>query len=450
MTSHNPWPIVTITNLTTAGEGLAYLADGRPLIVKGAIPKDQVEVQLLKRGPKQDIGRIRRLLVPSPDRCDPPCPLAEKCGACQLMMMRYEAQLKWKRDQVMAALEKYDLSLPVASVLGMKNPWHYRNKTLLPLGYTAGGHYVAGFYGERSHRLIAQDNCLLSTPKAAKIVKTILAFLEKGQISLYSEQTGRGLVRHLLIREARGSGEVLVSLIVNGRRLPQSERLVAALKALGVRSISLCVNTAKGNAVLGQELIPLYGPLYIEEKIGALNFRLGPRSFFQINGEQTEVLYQVVVDFAELSGRETVWDLYCGTGTIALFLARYAKAVLGVEIIGEATENARQNARLNNILNADFYVGKAEEVVPKILDKPGAAADVVVVDPPRKGCDQGLLATICQMAPAKIIYVSCNPLTLARDLAFLHLNGLYQIKKVQPVDMFPMTSHVETVCLLSK
>ena len=339
--------------------------------------------------------------------------------------------------------------MTVRPAIGMEEPWRYRNKAQFPVGQGKDGCAI-GFYAKRSHRIVDTKQCFLQNERNDAIVALVRDFLNEFQIPLYDEETHTGLVRHILTRIGRSSGEVMVCIVLNGKRLPHSEVLVERLQRIeGMVSIVLNVNREKTNVILGRKIITLWGKDTITDSLDGIEFEISPLSFYQVNPVQTEVLYEKAVELADLKGDETVLDLYCGIGTISLFFARKARQVFGVEIVPEAIADARKNAERNNITNATFAVGAAEEVIPELYREKGIAADVVVVDPPRKGCDARLLETILQIAPEKVVYVSCNPATLARDLAVLAAGG-YHVREVQPVDQFPHTNHIENVCLLTR
>jgi len=448
---------LAITDMAEGGEGIGR-AGGYPLFIKDAVVGDSVEAVVTKAGKSYGFGRVLKVTEPSPDRVTAPCPVAGPCGGCQLQALSYPAQLAFKEKKVredLIRLGGFDAALvaeKLRPILGMESPLGYRNKVQLPVGEGPDGKLVAGYYAQRSHRIVACEHCLLDNDEAfAKIRDTVLAFCEESGVRAYDETSGKGLLRHILIRHALNTGEWMVSLVVNGRSIPKRAEFVRRLLEFpGMTDISLCVNTERTNVILGTEILPLYGPGFIREKIGDLTFRLSPLSFFQVNTKQTERLYAEALRAAALSGSETVWDLYCGTGTISLFLAQKAAKVYGVEIVAPAVENARRNAEDNGITNAEFFVGKSEEIFPEaVLSGRVPAPDAVVLDPPRKGCEKVLLDAILSVAPKRIVYVSCDPATLARDLKILAAGG-YALESVQPVDMFPMTTHVETVCLLSK
>ena len=446
---------LTITDMTENGEGIGR-ADGYPLFVKDAVIGDTVQAIVTKAGKTYGFAHLAKIVTPSPDRVLPPCPLAAPCGGCQLQALSYKAQLRFKENKIrqhlirLGGLDAARLDACLEPILGMEEPWHYRNKAQIPFGRNKSGEIVAGYYAGRSHRIVPMDGCLLNLPGFDRILALLLDHAREWKIEPYDEENGTGLLRHALIRQARGSGEWMVCLVLNGRKLPGADRLVSRLRKIpGMTDISLSVNQARTNVIMGQEILPLYGPGYITETIGDLKFRLSPLAFFQVNPLQTERLYAKALDYAALTGRENVWDLYCGTGTISLFLARRAARVRGVEVIAPAIENARKNAELNGIRNAEFYVGKAEEIFPDFCHKyPDEAPDTVVLDPPRKGCDPALLEALTACRPAKIVYVSCNSATLARDIRILGA-GSYRLEKICPVDMFPQTVSCECAALLS-
>lgn len=333
--------------------------------------------------------------------------------------------------------------------MGMEEPYHYRNKAQFPIGTDKNGEIITGFYAGRTHDIIPNTRCYLGVDVNEEILNIVLNFMKTYHISAYDETNGKGLVRHVLIRTGFTSKEIMVCVVMNGKKLPHSEKLVEQLvKIEGMTSITLNVNTKKTNVILGEEIILLWGETYIKDNIGDIVYQISPLSFYQVNPVQTRKLYETALEYADLKGAETVWDLYCGIGTISLFLAQKAKQVYGVEIVPQAIEDAKRNAKLNGIENAEFYVGKAEEVLPELYDKEGIYADVIVVDPPRKGCDEKCLETIVKMAPKRVVYVSCDSATLARDLKYLCERG-YEVRRVRACDMFPMTGHVETVVLLS-
>jgi len=446
--------ILEIEDTGVNGEGIGHV-DGLALFVKDALIGDTVRVKVMKMQKNYGFARLLEVIAPSADRIAPLCPVARSCGGCQIQEMNYPAQLKFKAKKVKENLErigKLDFNAENApefyDCIGMDVPWNYRNKAQFPIGRNKEGKIIAGFYAGRTHSIIECEDCAIGIKENKDILHMVIAHMEKWKIEPYREEDHKGLVRHVLIRKGFTTGEIMVCLILNGKKFPGLSELVDNLKKIdGMTSISINVNTEHTNRILGSEVIPVYQEVYITDYIGDVKFRISPLSFYQVNPVQTRKLYGTALDYAELTGEENVFDLYCGVGTISLFLAKKAKHVIGVEIVGQAIEDAKVNAQINHIENAQFYCGAAEEVIPDLY-RQGVTADVVVVDPPRKGCDEKLLDTIVNMAPEKVVYVSCDSATLARDLKYLNEHG-YVVRKVQPVDMFPMGVHVETVVLLS-
>ena len=446
--------ILEIEDMGVNGEGIGHV-DGLALFVKDALIGDTVRVKVMKMQKNYGFARLLEVIAPSADRIAPLCPVARSCGGCQIQEMNYPAQLKFKAKKVKENLErigKLDFNAENApefyDCIGMDVPWNYRNKAQFPIGRNKEGKIIAGFYAGRTHSIIECEDCAIGIKENKDILHMVIAHMEKWKIEPYREEDHKGLVRHVLIRKGFTTGEIMVCLILNGKKFPGLSELVDNLKKIdGMTSISINVNTEHTNRILGSEVIPVYQEVYITDYIGDVKFRISPLSFYQVNPVQTRKLYGTALDYAELTGEENVFDLYCGVGTISLFLAKKAKHVIGVEIVGQAIEDAKVNAQINHIENAQFYCGAAEEVIPDLY-RQGVTADVVVVDPPRKGCDEKLLDTIVNMAPEKVVYVSCDSATLARDLKYLNEHG-YVVRKVQPVDMFPMGVHVEPVVKLS-
>ncbi len=470
---------VTIEDIGNDGEGIGK-ADGYTLFVKDAVIGDMVEARITKCKKNYGYARVEKVVTPSPFRVNPRCAFHRQCGGCQIQAMQYERQLVYKQDKVRENLlriggfspEKIDAVME--PIVGMEEPWHYRNKAQFPIGYDREGNLIAGFYAGRTHTIIANTDCLLGPVENKIILEAVLSYMRENRVSAYREAEGEGLVRHVLIRTGFYSGEIMVCLVINGKKLPAEKKLVERLSGLRfkekrIASISVSVNTEKTNVIMGGEIRVLWGNGWIEDSLRVLNaadfgvaenagseraereekvtFRISPLSFYQVNPRQTERLYSLALEYAELTGKETVCDLYCGIGTISLFMAKRAGKVYGVEVILQAIEDARENARRNQITNAEFYVGKAEEVLPQLYQKEGIHPDVIVVDPPRKGCDEICLETMIAMRPKRIVYVSCDPATLARDLKILCQGG-YEIRRVRAVDQFGHTGHVECACQL--
>ena len=441
---------LTIEDLGVDGEGIGKV-DGMAIFVKDAVPGDRVQAKVMKMKKSYGYARLMQVLDPSPERMEPRCAFARQCGGCQLQAMTYEAQLDFKAKKVWNHLIRIgsltDLAKP--EIIGMDDPWRYRNKAQFPFGTDKEGNPVTGFYAARSHNIIPCTECWLGVEENKVILEKILDHLKTYHISTYDEVSGKGLLRHVLIRKGFTTGEVMVCLILNGRTMPKLTELVNSLREVpGMTSITINVNTKNTNVIMGTEMISVWGQDYITDYIGNIKYQISPLSFYQVNPVQTKKLYETAMEYADLKGNETVWDLYCGIGTISLFLAQKAGKVYGVEIVPQAIDDARQNAKLNGIKNAEFFVGKAEEVLPEKYEKEGIYADVIVVDPPRKGCDTAALETMVKMKPERIVYVSCDSATLARDVKWLGERG-YEVKKVKACDMFPGTVHVETVVLLS-
>lgn len=491
---------IKIEDIGADGEGIGKI-DGFPLFVKDAVPGDLVEVKIVKAKKNYAFARLEKILEPSPDRTDPPCPFHRQCGGCQIQALSYEKQLAFKQQKVknnlmrIGGFEEGLLDRIMEPIIGMEEPWRYRNKAQYPVGYSKEGELITGFYAGRTHSIIANTDCLLGVTENKEILESILSYMRENGVTAYDEKTGKGLIRHVLVRKGFTSGQIMVCLVVNARpeqknriavqeksdvparkknngipaqekmnRLPAWEKLSEVLEKIpGMTSVSLNYNWENTNVIMGDVTEVIWGEDTIKDTIHLLEVRgndfyptdtevtyaISARSFYQVNPVQTEKLYSTALAYAGLTGEETVWDLYCGIGTISLFLAKRAKKVYGVEVIEQAILDARKNARENQIENAEFFVGKAEEVLPAEYEKNGIYADVIVVDPPRKGCDEMCLNTILKMAPKRVVYVSCDSATLARDLRIL-CEGGYELKRVRACDQFCHSSHVETVCLLSR
>ena len=442
---------VKIEDIGMDGEGIGKV-DGYTLFVKDAVIGDVIEAKIIKAKKNYGYARMIKIKEPSPYRIEAKCPVARQCGGCQIQEMSYDQQLIFKENKIrnnLIRIGKFE-NPPMEPIIGMKEPFYYRNKAQFPIGTDKDGNIIAGFYAGRTHDIIPNRKCFLGVDINETILDKVIDYMNENKVSSYNETTGKGLVRHVLIRYGFRTKEIMVCIIVNGKSLPNQEALIKSLCELdGMTSITLNVNREKTNVILGREIVELWGKGYIEDYIGDVKYQISPLSFYQVNPAQTEKLYGTALEYAGLTGNETVWDLYCGIGTISLFLAQRAKQVYGVEIVPEAIEDAKRNAKLNGIENAEFYVGKSEEVLPKKLAEENVKADVIVVDPPRKGCEEALLKAILEMRVPKVVYVSCDSATLARDLRYL-CDGGYEVKRVRGVDMFGNSGHVETVVLLSK
>ena len=469
-----------ITDMGVDGEGIGHY-EGMTFFVKDALIGDVIRARATKLKKNYGYARVEEVMTPSAFRVEPECPHHRRCGGCQIQALSYEKQLEFKQEKVRGNLiriggfDAEEIDEKMLPVVGMEKAFRYRNKAQFPVGMDKDGNLVTGFYAARTHSIIPVDDCLLGVEENAPILATVKEWMIANGVAAYDETTGKGLLRHVLIRFGFTTKEIMVCLIINGRTLPAQADLIGRLEKMeGMTSISININTKNTNVILGDVTECIWGQSYITDFIHlretnadvegtsaeyaltetAVAYRISPQSFYQVNPVQTEKLYSTALDYAGLTGEEYVWDLYCGIGTISLFLAQKAKKVYGVEIVPQAIEDAKNNAKLNDIENAEFFVGKAEEVLPEFYQnlKEGDAMltpDVIVVDPPRKGCDNACLETMLKMQPKRIVYVSCDSATLARDLRVL-CDGGYELKKVRAVDQFPHTGHIETVCLLSR
>ncbi|MDK0773460.1 23S rRNA (uracil(1939)-C(5))-methyltransferase RlmD [Clostridium perfringens] len=454
MVEKNKEYIFDIISQGYEGEGIAKIDNKYPIFIEGALKGEKVKVRIVKVNKNFAYGKLMEVLEASEERVNPPCAIYKRCGGCKLQHASYKAQLDFKWDRVkdcVSKIGKLDPSI-VKYPLGMENPWRYRNKVQLPIGLI-NGEVKIGFFAPRSHDIIDMESCLIQDEIGDKVVKLTREWIEKFNIRPYNvdgEYDEKGIVRHIMIRRGFTTNEVMVVLVTNGEKLPHKEEFVDLMvkNIPGIKSVIQNINSKKTNVILGLESKTLWGEDTISDYIGDFRFNISPLSFFQVNPTQTEVLYGKALEYANLTGNEEVFDAYCGTGTITLFLSQKAKKVYGVEIIPQAIDNAWINAKENKVENVEFFVGESEVVIPDLINK-GVKADVVVVDPPRKGCDKKLLDAITNIDAKKIVYVSCDPSTLGRDLQVLEENG-YKTLEVQPVDMFPNTSHVENVAKLIK
>jgi 23S rRNA (uracil1939-C5)-methyltransferase len=442
--------LVEITGLGHNGEGVGRVKEFT-LFVPLGLPGEKILIKVIKVQKNYGFAKIEEIKEKSPHRVVPKCPIANVCGGCQIQHMDYKLQLDFKTQRVKDAIERIGKlqGVTVHNTIGMKDPYQYRNKAQFPVGIDEGELKI-GFYANRSHRIIDTRKCLIQHPDNDKIIKLIRDYIKESGISIYEEATGRGLLRHIVTRKAFKTNELMVILVVNGDNIPGEKSLIDRLRQHlpELKSIVINTNRENTNVILGVRNKTLWGKDTILDNIGPFEFEISPLSFFQVNPIQTEVLYNKALEHASLTGRETVVDAYSGIGTISLFLSQKAKRVIGIEVVPDAVEDAIKNAHRNNIDNVEFIEGEAEKVMPRLY-KEGLRPDVIVVDPPRKGCEVDFLETAVGMEPDRIVYVSCNPETLARDLAYLDEKG-YRAIEVQPVDMFPQTSHVECCCLLSR
>jgi len=463
-----------IEDMSAEGQGIGRV-EGMTVFVDGAVVGDVIKAELTKLKKNYAFGRLVEILEPSADRVEPACACAKDCGGCSLQHMSYEEQLAWKRKTVTDKLSRIGgIENPVVhNTIGMDKPWRYRNKAQFPVsaaGAPAAGKVPGnfpglasvGFYRAKSHQVVNVDECLIQSKPAEALALALREYMREAHVPAYDEKTGKGLIRHLIVKTAFGTGEVMAILVINGKSIPNGEKLayrmddaVASLDPdpetgveYSLESIILNTNKRKTSEVMGEECVTLAGKPTISDRIGKLNFEISPLSFYQVNPVQMVKLYDKALEYAGLTGKETVLDLYCGVGTIGLYCASRAGKVIGIESVMSAVLDANRNAVINGIVNAEFICGKAEEELPKLLEK-GIKADVVVLDPPRAGCDPTLLEAVAEAKPDRLVYVSCDPATLARDVKILTEKG-YRFAEAQPVDMFPHTVHVESIVLMSR
>ena len=441
--------IVEIIDNGYEGEGIAKI-DNFTIFVPGAIKGEKIKILIVKVLSSHAFGKIIEILNESETRQDSDCLTYKRCGGCNLRHIKYEETLRMKQNAVQSLVNKtFKNKLKVEETVGMENPFHYRNKAQYPLGINKEGEPVIGVFANRTHEVIPMEKCLIQNPQSEQIGKFILEFIKKNNISIYDEKTGKGLFRHIVIKVGIKTNQIMCVLVINGKSIPKESELIEKLlvKFPNIKTIVKNINMKNTNVILGQENINIYGDGYIEDKLGEYIFKISPLSFYQVNPIQAEKLYNLGVEMAQISKNDTVFDLYCGIGTISLFMAKYAKKVYGIEIVNEAVIAANENALLNEVGNTEFYAGDVEVVLDDLINNKGVKADIVMFDPPRKGLDKNSINNILKIKPKKIVYISCNPATLVRDLA--EFEDLYDVQKIVPVDMFPWTGHVECCALLS-
>ncbi len=440
--------VVEIIDNGYEGEGIAKI-DDFTIFVQGAIQGEKVKIVIVKVLKSYAYGKIIEFINKSKYRQEPDCNTYKRCGGCNLRHIKYEETLNLKQNIVQNLVNKALINkITVEPTVGMKNPYHYRNKAQYPVGIDKEGNPIIGVFANRTHDVIPMQNCLIQDTESENIAKFILEFIKQNDISVYNENTKKGLFRHIVIKKGLKTEQLMCILVINGRNIPYEKELIAKLnnKFPNIKSIIKNINIKNTNVILGTENINIYGNEYIEDIMGEYVFRISPLSFYQVNPVQAENLYNLAVDMAEISKNDVVFDLYCGIGTISIFVAKYAKKVYGVEIVKEAVDMAIENAKRNHVENIEFLDGDAEYVVDKLINDDGITADVVIFDPPRKGLDNKTIDNILKILPKKVVYISCNPATLVRDLT--KFENYYDVLKIQPVDMFPFTSHVECVSVL--
>ena len=449
MINKNDETNIYIDGMGYDGEGVGRIG-GIPVFVPYAAKGDTALVKIVKKTKSHMFGKLIRVTKPSDDRAETvPCPVYGKCGGCSLMHLKYESQLEFKRERVKDCMKKIfrNGEINVLPVIPCENRFFYRNKIQLPIGTDKNGAIISGFYAPHSHRIVQGDRCMLQNENLRSAVTVFLSWMRENGISAYNEETSKGLVRHLFVRcgEYNGKTELVVMPVINGNSVPNEDALKDEMIKQGVTTLCLNINTKNSNVILGEKTVTLYGSGYIKDVLLGKTFKISPQSFYQVNRPQAEILYRTAINMAGITKDDIVYDLYCGAGTITLCAADYAKHVYGIEMVESAVKNAEENAEMNGIKNVTFFAGDVAEIVRKL--RKTAVPDTVILDPPRKGCTVETLELLAEICPKKIVYVSCNPATLARDMAYLSERG-YFAGDVQPVDMFPQTAHVETVCLL--
>ncbi|PNZ70804.1 23S rRNA (uracil(1939)-C(5))-methyltransferase RlmD [Staphylococcus croceilyticus] len=439
-----------VVDLTHEGHGVVKF-DRYPVFIPNALINEEIEFKIIKVKKNFAIGKLLEVKKASEDRVEPPCKYYWKCGGCQLQHMTYEAQLAMKKEQVVNLFHRKAQfnETKINDTIGMEDPWRYRNKSQLPIGKDKDNHTIMGYYRQRSHDIIDMDSCLIQDQQHQEIMNHVKQWLNEFNISIYNERTKKGLLRHLVIRTGHYTDEMMVIFVTNGSKFKQTKLLVEKLTQTfpNITSIKQNINDSHSNVIMGQHSITLYGKDKIIDSLSDITFKISDQSFYQINSSQTEKLYGKAIEYAQLNGQETVLDTYCGIGTIGLYMAPVAKHVYGVEIVPSAIKDAKQNATLNGFDNTTFVCGKAEEVIIEWKQQ-GIKPDVVMVDPPRKGCDETFLQTLLALNPKRIVYISCNPSTQQRDAQILASS--YDLKEITPVDMFPQTTHIETVALFER
>lgn len=440
--------IVDIIDNGYEGEGIAKI-DNFTIFIPGAIKGEKVKIIIVKVLSSHAFGKMIEIIKPSEARQESDCKTYKRCGGCNLRHIKYEETLKMKQNAVQSLVNKtLENKIQVQKTVGMKNPFHYRNKAQYPLGVDKEGQPIIGVFANRTHEVIQMENCLIQNPKSEEIAKFILNFIKENNISIYNETTRKGIFRHIVIKIGVKTGQIMCVLVVNSNEIPNEKKLVQVLisKFPDIKTIVKNVNMKNTNVILGEKNENIYGDGYIEDILGDYKFKISPLSFYQVNPIQAEKLYNIAIEKAQISKNDVVFDLYCGIGTISMFMSKYAKKVYGIEIVEEAVEMAKDNAKINNVSNIEFLAGDVEVVLDEIVNKNNVSADVVLVDPPRRGLDMTSVNNILKIRPKKLVYISCNPATLVRDLK--EFENLYNINEIIPVDMFPFTSHVECVSML--
>ena len=442
--------IIDVIDNGFEGEGIAKI-DGFTIFIPNAIKGEKLKILIVKVLSSHAFGKILEIINKSDKRIESDCITYKRCGGCNLRHIKYDETLKMKQNAVQSLVNKtLKTKIQVKETIGMGNPYHYRNKAQYPVGVDKQGNPIMGVFANRTHEIIPIDNCLIQNEKSQQIAKFILDFVRENNISIYDEKTGKGLIRHIVTKIGIKTNEIMCVIVLNGRTIPKEKELVTEIleKFPEVKTIVKNINTKNTNVIMGKENINIYDNGYIYDILGDFKFKISPLSFYQVNPVQAEKLYELGVRAARISENDIVFDLYCGIGTISLFMAKYAKKVYGIEIVEEAVNDAKENAKMNGISNVEFIAGDVENILDELINDKKIIPDIVMVDPPRKGLDNKSIENIMSIKPKKLVYISCNPATLVRDLS--KLEGLYGVHEVIPVDMFPFTSHVECVALMGR
>ena len=448
MVEKNKEYIVEIIDTGYKGEGIAKI-DDFTIFIPNAIKGEKIKIKIIKVLTSYAFGKIIEIIEPSKNRLESDCSTYKRCGGCNLRHVKYDETLKIKQNLVQSLVNKtLKNKIKVKETIGMENPYYYRNKAQFPIGKDKENNVVMGVFANRTHEIIPIEECFIQNKEIQKLSKFILGFIKENDISVYDETSRKGLIRHIVTKIGIKTNEIMCIIVINGKEIPKEKELTMQIikKFPNVKTIVKNINTKNTNVIMGEKNEKIYGDGYIEDKLGEYTFKISPHSFYQVNPVQAEKLYSIGVEAANINKEDVVFDLYCGIGTISLFMAKYAKKVYGVEIVEEAIKDAKENAKINNIKNTEFIAGDTQLILDDLINNKNIIPNVVMVDPPRKGLDNRSVENILKIMPNRFVYISCNPATLVRDLA--KFEEMYEIKSIQPVDMFPFTSHVECVAVL--
>ena len=450
MVEKNKEYIVEIIDTGYKGEGIAKI-DDFTIFIPNAIKGEKIKIKIIKVLTSYAFGKIIEIIEPSKNRLESDCSTYKRCGGCNLRHVKYDETLKIKQNLVQSLVNKtLKNKIKVKETIGMENPYYYRNKAQFPIGKDKENNVVMGVFANRTHEIIPIEECFIQNKEIQKLSKFILEFIKENDISVYDETSRKGLIRHIVTKIGIKTNEIMCIIVINGKEIPKEKELTMQIikKFPNVKTIVKNINTKNTNVIMGEKNEKIYGDGYIEDKLGEYTFKISPHSFYQVNPVQAEKLYSIGVEAANINKEDVVFDLYCGIGTISLFMAKYAKKVYGVEIVEQSIKDAKENAKINNIKNTEFIAGDTKLILDDLINNKNIIPNVVMVDPPRKGLDNRSVENILKIMPNRFVYISCNPATLVRDLA--KFEEMYEIKSIQPVDMFPFTAHVECVCVLNR